>query len=209
MYSDWSVVTRDFLTVFKMEKIIFFVVCSLAVFEGYVADAQLNIDTVNPTDEIPITERAELQIINLCTEVPSMYEQLVESFNGESSSPMPDPQQLQQFEDKLKAKTEELRQYVSKYDQSVSATDPDAQTMQNLMSSAVDELVQSITKINDDFNTEITQTSESVAAGVDKRPELMQQYVRPAMVKFEEFCLLQTKDILKNILQDYEATLLS
>ena len=158
-------------------------------------------------EQSELADRAELQIINLCTEVPTFYDELINTYSREQSPSAEGLQRIKSIEAKLKSKTDELRQYVSEYDERISSTDPDAETIQNLMSSAVDELVQSVNKINDDLNTEISQTVESSAVNVDDRAQVIQQYVRPAMVKFEESCLLQTKDILKNVLQDYEASL--
>lgn len=174
-------------------------------------DSQLNIANLNPSsssesDSQSLSDRAELQIINLCTEVPTFYDDLIASYSTEQSGSTEGLEKIRNIEQRLKSATDELRQYVAEYDESNSATDPDAATVQKLMSSAVDELMQSVNQINDELNTEISQTAGSDVAD---RAKIIQQQVRPAMVKFEESCLLQTKDILKNVLQDYEASLLS
>lgn len=136
-----------------------------------------------------------------------MYENLVNGYvNLPSEGSSTDQVEfIKQNETQLKERIEELKQYVNQYDERVSANDPDAQNIQTIMSSAVDELVQSVDKINVDLNSQLTQNGG--ATSVEDRIKTIQGYVRPAMARFEEFCLLETKDILKNVLQDFEASL--
>lgn len=149
-------------------------------------------------------QKPQFQIINLCAEIPTQLNQLVNSFvEAPATANLTD--EVKSFSDVIEAEANRLRQYVDTYYSTMlSAADPYANTIKELMSSSINDLLTSVQQIGDNLGTEITQTADNGNDVIRSRIQYVEQYVRPAIESFQNSCISQTTDILQNAMNDLQ-----
>lgn len=138
----------------------------------------------------------QFDIISLCTELPFEYNQLLQKYL-KLSTDSDNLETVQEAIELLKSESSSLKLYVNTYAKSVHDMDPNADSVRRKMVSGANGLSRSLEKL-------YANLAENPQMGTAEKIAFVQSNIKPAIMDFEEGCLSQTKDILKNVIDSLQ-----
>lgn len=137
-----------------------------------------------------------LAILSSCTNLPFAYNKILEMYLKSTNSPE-EMQRLQDEIKQLKKESENLIGQVNLYTELVEEIDENANQVRKRMATGTKNLLNSLNILYENvYKNSHTSRTDKVT--------FLQDNIKPSILRFEEECLLQTRDILNNVLKNLD-----